>query len=68
MRQIRNCNWGEFPGSPVVKTPRFHCRGRGFDLWSGKDPESFEAWAKQTKKTNKTKKNHNGNQKTFKIK
>ena len=20
-----------FPGGPVVKTPRFHCRGRGFD-------------------------------------
>ena len=22
--------WG-FPGSPVVKTPCFHCRGSGFD-------------------------------------
>ena len=26
---------GEFLGGPVVKTPRFHCRGRGFDPWSG---------------------------------
>ena len=24
-----------FPGGPVVKTPRFQCRGRGFDPWSG---------------------------------
>ena len=23
------------PGGPVVKTPHFHCRGRGFDPWSG---------------------------------
>ena len=29
----------EFPGSPVVRTPCFHCRGPGFDPWSGKyDP------------------------------
>ena len=25
----------DFPGSPAVKTPRFQCRGRGFDPWSG---------------------------------
>ena len=25
----------EFPGSPVVRTPCFHCRGPGFDPWSG---------------------------------
>ena len=25
----------DFPGSPVVKTPPFHCRGHGFDPWSG---------------------------------
>ena len=25
----------DFPGGPVVKTPRFHCRGHGFDLWLG---------------------------------
>ena len=24
---------GEFPGSPVVKTRHFHCRGPGFNLW-----------------------------------
>ena len=29
----------DFPGGPVVKTPRFHCRGNGLDPWSGnKDP------------------------------
>ena len=26
----------EFPGDPVVKTPRFHCRGHRFYTWSGK--------------------------------
>ena len=25
----------DFPGSPVAKTPRFQCRGHGFDPWSG---------------------------------
>ena len=24
-----------FPGAPVVRTPCFHCRGPGFDPWSG---------------------------------
>ena len=28
-------NLGEFPGSPVVRTPRFHCQGPGFSPWSG---------------------------------
>ena len=26
---------GSFPSSPVFKTQRFHCTGRGFDPWSG---------------------------------
>ena len=25
----------DFPGSPIVRTPCFHCRGHGFDPWSG---------------------------------
>ena len=25
----------EFPGGPVVRALHFHCRGRGFNLWSG---------------------------------
>ena len=25
----------DFPGGPVVGTPCFHCRGRGFKPWSG---------------------------------
>ena len=25
----------DFPGGPVVKTPRVHCRGHGFNPWSG---------------------------------
>ena len=32
----------DFPGSPVVKTPHFHCRGRRFHPWSGK----FQVWSK----------------------
>ena len=27
--------YGAFPGGPVVKTPRFQCRGHRFDIWSG---------------------------------
>ena len=26
---------GDFSGGPVVRTPSFHCRGHGFDPWSG---------------------------------
>ena len=26
----------DFPGGPVGNTPRFHCKGHGFDPWSGK--------------------------------
>ena len=25
----------EFPGRAVVRVPRFHCRGHGFDPWLG---------------------------------
>ena len=25
----------EFPGGPVVRALRFHCRGHGFDPWLG---------------------------------
>ena len=31
---LKGCH-GEFPGGPVVKTLRFHCRGHGFNPWSG---------------------------------
>lgn len=27
---------GDFPGSPVVRSLRFHCRRRGFPPWAGK--------------------------------
>ena len=26
---------GDFPGGPVVRTPRFHCRGLRFNPWMG---------------------------------
>ena len=25
----------DFPGGPVIRAPCFHCRGHGFDPWSG---------------------------------
>ena len=25
----------DFPGGPVLRTLHFHCRGHGFDPWSG---------------------------------
>ena len=32
----------EFAGDPVVRTPRFHFRGNGFNPWLGKsNPTSF---------------------------
>ena len=29
---------GDLPGSPVVDTLRFQCRGNEFDPWAGKIP------------------------------
>ena len=32
-------------GGPVVKTASFHCRGLGFNPWSGnKDPTCYTGW------------------------
>ena len=33
-QSLKTTYW-DFPGGPVVKTPSFHCRGLGFDPWSG---------------------------------
>ena len=33
--KIKKANYREFPGGPVVRTPRFRCWGPGFDPWSG---------------------------------
>ena len=32
---LRVSQFWDFPGRPVVKTLRFHCKGQGFDPWSG---------------------------------
>ena len=41
-----------FPGRPVVKIPHFHCKGCGFNPWSGNSgPACHMAWAKKEKKT-----------------
>ena len=45
-----------FPGDPVVKTPRFHCRGHGFDPWWANEDLAHAEWHGQKKK----KKERNG--------
>ena len=30
-------NSRDFPGGPLVKSPRFQCRGYGFDPWLGNE-------------------------------
>ena len=46
-------NWRkkDFPGGPVVKTPAFQCRGRGFDPRSGSQESIYHA-AQEKGKTN----------------
>ena len=34
IRELQEMSIEDFPGGPVVKTLRFHCRGHGFDHWS----------------------------------
>ena len=45
-------NWVlNFPGGSAIKTPHFHCRGRGFHPWSGnQDPDA--TWSSQKTKQN----------------
>ena len=31
LTELEEFRVGDFPGGPVVKSPRFHCRGRGLD-------------------------------------
>ena len=38
---------GDFLGNPVLRTPRFRCRGHGFDPWKGdQDPSCYAAQPK----------------------
>ena len=41
---------GDCPGGPVVKTPRFHCRGRRFSIpdWGTKIPRAMRLSAPRT--------------------
>ena len=41
-------NW-DFSGSPMVKTPAFHCRGPRLDPWSGKSPHDTPHGLKKKK-------------------
>ena len=38
MLMVKNQTDLDFPGNPVVKTPRFQSRGHRFDPWWGKIP------------------------------
>ena len=40
---------GDFPGSPVVKTRRYHCRGCGFDIPSQGMKTLHAVWYSQKK-------------------
>ena len=42
---IKGSGLWDLPGGPVVKTPCFHCRGPGFDPWSG----NLRFWQKKKK-------------------
>ena len=45
-RYFYSRHWGS-PGSPVVRTLYFHCRGQGLDPWSGNwDPPCHIPWPK----------------------
>ena len=40
----------DFHGGPMVKTPRFHCRGQRFSLWLGNyDPACYVEWPKRVR-------------------
>ena len=45
MGKVQENKQRDLPGGPVVKTLRFHCRGRRFDPWSGnQDPTCLGVW------------------------
>ena len=37
VQELKNSRFWDLPGGPVVKTPRFLCKGCGFDPWSGNE-------------------------------
>ena len=45
--EVLNASLQEFPGSPVVKTLCFHCKGCGVDPWLGKN--LYAMWCGQKK-------------------
>ena len=47
----------DFPGDPVVKTPRFHCKGHGFDAWWGNQDPTCCVVQQKKKKERKRKEN-----------
>ena len=50
--------FGEFPGSPVVRTQRFHCHGLGsIPGWGTKIPEAAQNGQKKKKKRKEIKTN-----------
>ena len=47
-RLIKSTQWGDFSGSPGIKTPPSQCRGPRLNPWSGKIPHA--TWRGQKKK------------------
>ena len=47
---IKSPDVGDVPGSPMVETPRFHCRGHQFDPWSGNSGPAYRVvWPKKSR-------------------
>ena len=51
---IRMKDLGNFPGSPVVKTLSFQCKGQGFNPWLANQDPTCCSVAKAKKKKKKT--------------
>ena len=50
----KSTRW-DFPGGPVAEVPCFHCRGHGFNPWSGNWDPTCHAVQPKTNKKAKTK-------------
>ena len=48
--KVRNGDFGDFPGGPVVRTPCFHCRRHGFNPWWGHSSHMPRSAAKKKKR------------------
>ena len=59
---------GDFPGSPVVKTLHFHCRGLGLELWSWNGQGTKIPCVGRPKKERKVHERNKNENKTYQCK